>query len=123
MSAQDWRPKRDPWEPVDYDDDVILAIRALKSGVANAGQQMLALEWLEHVCAADDWAFRPGDMRATDLVLGRQYVWAQIEKMFHPALTPKERRAPEQPGRAVRPIERPQKLERPKRKRNQRATS
>lgn len=117
MTHETWRPKKDAWEPADYDDDVVLARRALAKGVANAAQQQLLNEWLRYVCAADDWAFRPGDPRSTDIVLGRQFVWQQFEKMLHPALTPKDKTAlAELQGRSVRPFERPLPLAKPSRK-------
>lgn len=101
-----WLPKKEAWHPVDYDDDVVLAARAVESGVANAGQQQLFYEWLRYLCAADDWPFRPGNARDTDIMLGRQFVWSQIQKMQHPALTPKRREKPQistRGGKSVRP--------------------
>jgi len=116
MSSQDWEPKADAWKPVDYDDAVVLAVRAVKSGVANAGQQQLFYEWLRYLCGADDWAFRPGrETRETDIMLGRQFVWSQVEKMNHPALTPKAREKPQISTRGGK-SERPAKLKRPPRK-------
>ena len=113
--SETWRPKQNPWEPADYDDDVILAVRALEKGVANAGQQQLTCEWLKYVCGADDWAFRPGsDTRATDIMLGRQFVWQQFEKMKHPALDPKVKEKPQVEQRSISPAKRPEKLTRPR---------
>jgi hypothetical protein len=117
MSSQDWEPKADAWKPVDYDDDVVLAVRAVKSGVANAGQQQLFYEWLRYLCGADDWAFRPGrETRETDIMLGRQFVWSQVEKMHHPALTPKTREKPQITTTRGGKGKRPPKLKRPPRK-------
>ena len=90
-----WKHKANPWEPVDYHNEegdtapVVYAVRALVAGKANDGQQKLFVDWLAHVCAADDWAFRPGEQRGTDIMLGRQFVWGQVRKMLHPATTPK----------------------------------
>jgi hypothetical protein len=116
MTDKQWLPKKEAWHPVDYDDDVVLAVRAVESGVANAGQQRLFFEWLRYLCAADDWPFRPGDSRETDIMLGRQFVWSQVAKMNHPGLTPKTREKPQTQSREVRPIERPAKVKRPPRK-------
>ena len=35
MQTAIWMPKALPWDPPDYSDDVIYAIRALADGVAN----------------------------------------------------------------------------------------
>jgi hypothetical protein len=117
MSDRQWFPKKEAWLPVDYDDDVVLAVRAVKSGVANQGQQQLFYEWLRYLCGADDWAFRPGrETRETDIMLGRQFVWSQVEKMNHPALTPKAREKPQITTARGGKSKRPAKLKRPPRK-------
>ena len=114
MTDKQWLPKKEAWLPVDYDDDVVLAVRAVEKGVANAGQQQLFFEWLRYLCAADDWPFRPGDTRETDIMLGRQFVWSQISKMDNPALTPKTREKPQTvPARGGK-SERPAPLKRPR---------
>lgn len=86
-----WKPKANPWEPADYDDDVLYAVRAFHGGHANDVQQKLVWEWLLYVCGDDDWQFRPDDrggQRATDVALGKQYVAKQFRKMLSPVLTP-----------------------------------
>lgn len=115
-SSEDWRPYEDPCAPVDYDDDTVLAARALEKGTANDAQQKLLYAWLRYACAADDWAYRK-DTRATDIFLGRQFIWQQFQKLLHPAMTPKDKRAvAEQHVRDAKAIQRPPSLDRPKRK-------
>lgn len=59
---------------------VTLAIKSLAAGMANEGQQKIALEWiLRGPCSIDDWAFRP-DERETNIALGRQLVGHAILK-------------------------------------------
>lgn len=116
MNRETWVHKRDPWEPVAYDDDVILAALAFDKGVANAQQQLLLKEWFRYTSAADDWAFRPGPegQQYSMLIMGRQFVWKQFAKLLHPALTPKAKRSSEElNARVPRPIERPPTIERP----------
>lgn len=66
----------------------VQAIRAMKNGVANAGQQMLAIDWIMGEAArVTDLAFMMGDdgRRDTDFALGRQYVGHLIREMLLPA--------------------------------------
>ena len=93
MTQRNWVYKADPIAIPDRDDDVIYAVRALRAGLANEGQQKLVCEWLQYVCGRDDWAFRKGEdgQRETDLVLGKQWVWNQFNMLSHPLLTPKAR--------------------------------
>ncbi len=98
MSQNDWAYKPDPWQPADYDEAVIYAVRALKDGLANDGQQKLVWDWLMYVTHQDDWAFRPSNgnadgLRSTDLVLGKQWVGQQFRKMLDWRMTPKAKKA------------------------------
>ena len=90
---RNWVYKADPLATPDRDDEVILAVRALRAGVANEGQQKLVCDWLRFICARDDWAFRKGEdgRRLTDIVLGKQWVWEQVKILSHPLLTPKSK--------------------------------
>ena len=79
-----------PWEPPEYDDADIYAIRALVAGTANDGQQRRALAWIINAaCGTYDQPFRPGvdGDRATAFACGRQFVGQQIVKLSK--LTPK----------------------------------
>lgn len=96
MSEMKWVPKKNPWDPPDYDDDVVYAIRALREGTAHPHQQALAWSWLMYATAAgegfDDLSFRPGGTegrRATDFAEGKRFVGLQLRKMLHPRVTPK----------------------------------
>lgn len=97
----DWRHKANPWEPADYDDDVVYAVRAVHAGTANAGQQKLFWAWLMHAAGEDDWPYRPdahGGQRATDVALGKQLTAKQVKKMLDPRLNPKKVDEPEDAG-------------------------
>lgn len=86
-----WHDKQHPWMPVDYDDNVIWAVRAVKAGVASAGQQRLFWDWLMYVSAAgDQLSFRPGagGERDTAFAEGKRFVGLQVKKMNLPELTP-----------------------------------
>lgn len=89
MAREDWLPKQNPWEPPDYDDQVVYAVRALYEGKANDGQQKLAWDWLMYVTGESDWPFRPGGGEATNVAMGKQFVGKQLRKMLHPSVTPK----------------------------------
>jgi hypothetical protein len=96
MSIKSWKPKKNPWEPPDYDDGVVYAIRALHGGVANDGQQKLAWSWIMYITGAgEEWAdlsFRPGQNgdRDTTFAEGKRFPGLQLRKMLHPSVTPKQ---------------------------------
>lgn len=100
-SKKQWLPKKDPWLPADYDDDVVYAVRALKAGVANNGQQALVWDWIMYLTGAGDefadMSFRPGEegRRSTDFAEGKRFAGLQIRKMLHPVVTPKQPTATE----------------------------
>lgn len=91
-----WKPKKEPWHPLDYDDRVIYAARAFEQGTASMPQQRILWRWLMYATGADEMAYRPGGTdgeRDTGFALGRQFVGHSLKKMLHPELTPPE--APE----------------------------
>lgn len=75
------------WVPPPYDDDDAYAVKAVHAGVASEAQQKRALNYILHaLCAVSDWSFRPdnlGGSRATDIMLGRQFVGLQIWKLIN----------------------------------------
>ena len=85
-----WRHRKHPWEPAEYSEEVIYAIRAMKDGTALPHQQQLAWRCLMFVTGAgdgiDDLSFRPGGdgQRETDFAEGKRYVGLQLRKMLHP---------------------------------------
>lgn len=90
----DWVPKKDPWDiPEGVDDEVVVyAFRALFAGTATAGQQHTIVEWLRYACGYNDQSFRPGGLegqRATDFAEGKRAVFAYLQLMLHPSMTPK----------------------------------
>lgn len=97
----EWKAKANPWEPPDYDELVIYAIRAVHTGTANEGQQKLFWHWLQYASGADDISFRPGEggERATSFAEGKRFLGQQLRKMLHPALTPKAMNIVEQPAK------------------------
>lgn len=92
--SKKWFPKREPWMPPDYDDEVIYAVRAVSTGTANEGQQKLFFDYLMYVSKASDefadLSFRPGveGRRATDFAEGMRFVGQEIRKLFRPEFTP-----------------------------------
>jgi hypothetical protein len=99
VSQKPWIAKTHPWEPADYDDQVIYAVRALEKGVANDGQQKLFWAWLQYMTGADDLSFRPGEggERATSFAEGKRFVGQQVRKMTSPLLNPKPLNVPDPP--------------------------
>lgn len=85
------------WSPPAYDDNDIYAIKALHAGVATEGQQQRALTYiLQALCAVSDWSFRPDDLggtRATDIMLGRQFVGLQIWKLINMPMSASKKEA------------------------------
>lgn len=90
------------FEPPEYDDATIAAIRAVKDGTANAGQQKRAWDWIVyHAAAYNELSFQPEDRggeRATVFMEGRRFVGSQMLKMLQPILTP----APVEPPKRKR---------------------
>lgn len=79
------KPVHQPWFPAPYDPDGAdtMAIKAVASGTANAGQQKRALDWIINaVCATYDLSFRPGESgdRETAFAEGKRHVGLQIVK-------------------------------------------
>ena len=95
-SARAWRPKKDPWMPPDYDDDVIWAVRAFAKGHALEHQQRLVWDWLSYVAGVgEEWqdlVYRPGanGERDTTFASGRQFPMLQMKKLLRAELTPKQ---------------------------------
>ncbi len=120
-----WMPKAEPHLPPDYDDMVIMAVRAFAVGKANEGQQKLAWDYLMYLTAASeefqDLSYRPGGAkgrRSSDLAEGRRAVGIFYRKLLHPALTPIEK-TPSNVGRSEQVItQRAERLERVRAKRN-----
>lgn len=98
-----WLPKKEPWQPHDYDEETIYAIRALVTGTASEFQQKLAWDYIMYLTASSpefyDLPFRPGDdgRRATDFAAGKMFVGLQLRKLLLNELTP----GGEQPKAAV----------------------
>lgn len=76
-------PPKETWVAPPLVHAEIMAIKALHAGTANAYQQQVALAVIMNLFAgASDSAFRPGGedgKRATDFMLGRQFVAKRIE--------------------------------------------
>lgn len=77
-----------PHAPAEYDEAVIMAVRAFDGGKASEGQQKLVRDWLLNaVCRVEDMSFRVGGedgRRLTDFAEGKRYVANQYRKMLHP---------------------------------------
>lgn len=98
VTSYAWRPKANPHDPPDYDDDAIMALRSLVAGVANDQQQKLLWAYIMYVTAASDefqdLSYRPGDTHATAFADGKRNVGINLRKLLRPELDPKPK-APE----------------------------
>lgn len=85
-----WKPKRNPYEPVDYDEHVVMAFISFRSGTANQGQQDTVWQWLQYVCGVGEYtdlSFRPGGSegeRDTAFAEGKRFCGLQMMKLLHP---------------------------------------
>lgn len=85
-----WRHHKEPWTPLDYDEDVVMAFRQFAEGKANEGQQKTVLSWLQYACGVGEYAdlsFRPGGPegdRLTAFAEGRRFVGLQALKLLTP---------------------------------------
>jgi hypothetical protein len=83
-------PKLKPYDPPEYDERSLMAIRALWNGTANAAQQADVRDWLQYITgtgAFADLSFRPGGAEAereTAFAEGKKFVGLQLLKMLHP---------------------------------------
>lgn len=77
-----YKPPVWPWEPPEIEEQELFALRALQDGVANQGQQKMALATIVQKFAATyDMTFRPGGedgRRATDFAAGKAFVGQRI---------------------------------------------
>ncbi len=70
-----------PWLPAPAELADTMAIKAVATGTANAGQQQRALKWIiESLCGTYDLSFRPGldGDRATVFAEGKRFVGSRI---------------------------------------------
>lgn len=75
-------PKESPLQPTKYEDSHAAAIQALMHGIANEGQQQLALKFIiEKMCATYDEPYRPDSDRDTTFALGKRHVGMEIVKL------------------------------------------
>lgn len=96
MPATPWLPKPLPWLPPDHTDDVVMAVRAIFEGKANAAQQQTFWRYLMYATAASeefqDMSFRPTDKGGTDAMIfaeGKRFIGLMLRKLLRPELTPK----------------------------------
>lgn len=77
-----------PNAPAPYDQNLVMAMRALAEGVATDGQQKAALDWIiTKASNLYDMSFRlpeDGGESATSFHEGRRFVGSQIVKMLTP---------------------------------------
>lgn len=93
MDWKQWSPKAHSYEPPDWTEESVYAIRAVYAGTANADQQKTAMRWIEYVAGVGEFAdlsFRPGGQggdRETTFAEGKRFVGLQILKALHPSIT------------------------------------
>ena len=88
----EWRPKRHPYEPADWDENIVMAFRSFVAGKANEGQQQTVWRYLQYLTGTGDYtdlSFRPGGSdaeRETAFAEGKRYVGLQLMKLNHPLI-------------------------------------
>lgn len=71
--------RKEPYAYTAPSEGVTLAIKAIATGTANEGQQMLALRWIiEDLCGTYDLSYRPQSDRDTVFAEGKRYVGLQL---------------------------------------------
>ena len=89
------KPAPWPWDPAEYDEIVVYAVRALYEGTALPHQQKVVWEYVQYLAKSgdghQDLSFRPGPdgPRATDFAEGKRFVGLQLRKMLRSEVTPK----------------------------------
>ena len=76
-------PQKDPWMPFRETDQQRSALQALYDGVANEGQQKVALQAIFELCGLDDLSYRPDSDRDTAFAEGKRFVGLQLYKIAH----------------------------------------
>jgi hypothetical protein len=106
-----WMPKAEPHFPPwgSGDPEIVMAIRAWKTGTANAGQQQLAWAYMMFITGASedfaDLSYRSdekGGRRATDFAEGKRFIGLMIRKLLRPEFTPKPQAQTQPPSVAAR---------------------
>jgi hypothetical protein len=94
-------PKKDPWDPPDVSQGELIALKALAGGVANSGQQAVALAVIiRKFACAYDMTFRPGGHegdRAASFAEGKRFVASRIIEAINRPLKPGEQNEPTNP--------------------------
>lgn len=87
-----YKPPINPWDPPELSDHEVMALKALRDGVASAGQQKMALSAIVvKFASAGDMSFRPGGedgRRATDFSEGKKYVAQRIQEALTRPMKP-----------------------------------
>lgn len=77
-------PRKEPWQPAEYELADVMAVKAIASGTATDEQQKRMLKWLvETVCCTYDLSYRPISERDTVFAEGKRFVGLQIVKALH----------------------------------------
>jgi hypothetical protein len=88
-------PTKNAHLPVDYNENIIMAVRAVSAGVASESQQKLFFDYLLFASKwgkYSDISYRPGPDgdRETAFAEGRRFVGQQISKLLAPEFTPSD---------------------------------
>lgn len=99
MIPTPWLPKPLPWEAPDYTDDVVMSVRALVEGKANAAQQQMVWRYLMYLTKGSDefqdLSFRPSSPKtgmqgeATIFAEGSRFIGMMLRKLLRPECTPR----------------------------------
>jgi len=106
MKIGNWKPKPHPFEPSEWDEDILMAFRSFVAGKANDGQQALVWKYVQYLSGVgeyQDLSWRPGGPdgeRQTSFAEGKRFVGLQLLKLLHPdALEAIERERAKQRGK------------------------
>ena len=83
MSRPEFKPVETPNIFPGADKQDVLAIKSLGAGVANEGQQILALKWIvEKACGLYEMSFNEDSERLTAFAEGKRFVGACIQEVL-----------------------------------------
>lgn len=75
-----------PWQPVQFTEADVHALKSMAQGAANAAQQVRVLEFIvKDLCETDGLSFRPDDMGgalASSFAEGKRHVGLQLRKII-----------------------------------------
>lgn len=87
-----WLPKQHPYEPADWDEEIVWAFRSFVAGKANEAQQLTVWRYVQYLTDTgefDGLSFRAGGAdaeRETAFAEGKRFVGLQLRKLLGSAI-------------------------------------